>query len=171
MSVTIPNDPTTLKGDASPEKGTYHCVVKAVDPEPEKYAGIGAVLEVLAGDPSGQAGKEIRHSMFFTDKGDYKNAHARFAWAAGIGKPGQSLDEVQWEQAEGAQVVACVDRNAKGFLNVTDFGCDIWPVGHPDVAAVPKDENALRLLGQPAEAAPAAAGSEGEWGKIANQVA
>jgi hypothetical protein len=149
-----------VKGQQRPDPGMYHFVVNHMDASFDKHDAVIADLEVLAGKPDetalampDQRGRGLRHMMFLDEDGNYVDKHLRFALATGILKPGEKKD-VDWSDANGRQLVGGVEKrtgkNRKGeeqeYANVSSYGLDLWSVGNPEVAHVPKDEAALKLM-------------------------
>lgn len=149
-----------VKGRQPPEPGIYHGVVQYADDSQDRHSAVIVDLEVLAGKPTDQKGRVLRHMMFLEDRGNYNDKHLRFALATGIIKPGEEKD-VDWKDTEGRQLVFAVekrpgkDKNGeeREYTNVSNFGLDLWSVGNEEVADVPKDEAAIKLMqgdGEPA---------------------
>jgi len=157
---------TDVKGREAPDPGIYHGIVNHVDDSQDKYDAVIVDLEVLAGErrisgrspgePVDQRGRSLRHMMFLEgEKGkDYGDKHLRFALAVGLIKPGEQKD-VDWNEAVGRQLVFAVEKRAgkdkktgeeREYTNVGNYGLDLWSVGNPEVADVPKDEAALKLM-------------------------
>jgi len=161
-----------VQGRQPPVNGVYHGVVNHVDASFDKYDAVIADLEVLAGKPDDdgagdQRGRQLRHMMFLDDEGNYGDKHLRFALATGLIKPGEARD-VDWNTAQGRQLVFGVEKRAgkskkdgeeREYTNVSNFGLDLWSVGNPEVASVPKDEAALKMMAGGSAPAPAAASS------------
>jgi len=147
---------TDLKGRQAPERGIYHGIVNHADGSYDKHDAVIVDLEVLAGKPADQRGRSVRHMMFLDKEGNYGDHHLRFAMAVGLIGPGEQKD-VDWEKAVGRQLLFGVEKRAgkdkktgedREYTNVGNFGYDVWSVNSPDpeVADVPKDEAALKLM-------------------------
>ena len=164
---------TDVKGRQPPDPGTYHGVVQFADASYEKHNAVIVDLEVLAGTPTDQKGRVLRHMAFLDEEGNYSDRHLRLALATGIIEPGQAKD-VEWQDTVGRQVIFQVERRPgkdkegepREYLNVAHFGLAIWSVGNPEVADVPKDEAALKLLQSAAPAAASAASAADPYADI-----
>lgn len=145
--VTLPADkrPEEITGFEALPEGRYHTIVTDVQAGKETKNGKRydqLTLQVLAGEKSGQENKKIWQSLFYKEENGLwveGDAHVRYAWAAGLLKPGQTLD-LRPEDFGGTQFIIQVmetEYNGKKTTQIGNFGFDVWPVGHPDVANVP----------------------------------
>lgn len=162
--ITSPDD---LKGYDYPAAGIYHCVVNKVDAGKEKVGGIKFEGQILAGTVANQQGKTWWETMWdpspdHKDGGKFmRKRKVAFALAVGLITPAQlgKPVSINWDLAVGRQFVAKLDnyeriseKDKKTYKGAEVEGLNFWPVNHADVAAVPKDQVALGLLGQQAAA-------------------
>jgi len=151
------------------QAGQYHFVITAIDESPtdrndKMVDAIELSLTVLSGTDSGQKKKKLsgqgtrltNPNEGHRDGGEFcARIQARLALAVGIlpdAKPGEMVD-IDWQAAIGQQIVAFVkedhykDSNDNPRISYKIDGAHIYGVGDPDVAHVPKDEAALKLIG------------------------
>lgn len=166
-------------GSQRPLPGRYHVAVKRADDSMEKSDKVVVEFEVLAGTTPGQERRTHTEWYAVTDKALPRLT--RLALACGLLRPGERKG-VDFAEAEGRQLVIEIeendytdkDGNEKKGVRVTWMG--MWSLSNPDVADVPKNAAAAKLVGgngngnrngqqatAPA-AAPAAAGDD--WAGI-----
>ncbi len=145
-----------VQGKPKPVAGLYHCMITGVNDSRVKKDGsaLNATIvefEVLAGSVPGQEGKSVTQFYHLSENGEenaeYCEKVSRLCMAAGILKPGEEKD-VDAADLEKCQVVIKMsDYTSKGKAGVSidNFGLGVWGVGHPDVAAVPKNMDAIKL--------------------------
>jgi hypothetical protein len=162
-----------LGGRNEPTEGTYHLCVLDVDEDPADYDGFKIQLQVLAGTVENQAGRSYWQGVnapedTHKDGGKFaKDVRKKLALVLGL--VGQGVfgkkASVDWAEARGRQMVAKLKvrkwTSSKGTTGESPEidGLNMWRVDHPEVAAVPKDAEAMALLGisvPPAGAAGAA---------------
>lgn len=150
-------DEGELAGFSTCKPGTYHLVVLEADDSFGKFDAITIECEVLAGTVPGQEGKKL--TGFFnngkpSDKDGGKFARkrqARIAMVLGLLTPaalGQKVT-VDFALAAGRQFVATVkERDGKEGKKFAEIeGLNFWSVTDPATADVPKDANALAMIG------------------------
>jgi hypothetical protein len=153
-------DEAEIHGKPRPLPGIYHVVVKTTDDSRTKVktasgvAGTKVELEVLAGTVPGQEGREIEHVFWLDENGNETEKHVRFCMALGLIQPGTTRDFDFDSEAPGRQCVVRLEEvegkgksAGKKFLQIGNFGLDVWSVNHPEVATVPKNAQALALIG------------------------
>ena len=136
-------DPNRMNGFSPIAEGRYHCliidVVSGMCRNGSPYDRIK--LQILAGEQPDQEGKTLNNTLFYKEKnGGFteSDAHVRWAWAAGLLKPGQSIDFTP-SMLRGRQVIVEVVRQKDSeFSEVAQRGYSVWPLDSPDVANVPK---------------------------------
>ena len=174
-------DENEVLGNRRPDLGCYHMVVTHMDSNYDKYNAVIATLQVLHGKTKDgspvnqQVGRELTHMMFLDDNGQYTDKHLRFAVATRLIEPGTKRESVDWQEAVGRQCVATIEQGtAKGtgnpFSQIANYGLAIWHPLNPEVKDIPKDQEALKLLGNsgnatnPPPSDPQPGGSD--WSKI-----
>lgn len=132
------------------EPGKYHVSITDADDSEQKYPGKWLVtFAILAGTTPGQEKKT--HTEFFSLTKEAQPRLVALAMACGLIKPGQkaSLDAAHLKNRQLVIELfnkADKDDPAKVYLNATFSG--FWRVDHPDVADVPKNQQALSYLAQ-----------------------
>lgn len=124
-------------------KGLYHCIIMDVTSGTTRKSGIPydrLTLEVLTGEHPGQQNKKFSQLLFYQKVGDRQvetNAHVRWAWAAGILHPGETID-FNPGMLRGKQVIVrVVPQKNTDYNEVDDRGYAVWLIGNEDVANVP----------------------------------
>lgn len=159
-----------------PEPGTYHAIVKSVREHfPKVPDKVLVEFEVLAGTHPGQKGK-TKTEFFPYDENDLKDVDierfTRLAWACGHIAEDEEKD-VDLQELVGKQlVIRLEERNykvtredhpdfgkTKKALNLSRDG-GMWPLNHPEVETVPKDQEALKLRDSSTPAQSSSATSE-----------
>jgi hypothetical protein len=164
------------------KEGQYHFMVTAVDENPtskngDLIDGIKLTVAVLAGTDPSQDRRNHSETIFnpsptAKDGGNFARLKiGRLIRALGLtdkrtGRPceelrGQSV-EIDWQSAQGKQFVATIVPNDRDPRFVQVSGAHFYKVTDPEVASVPKNEKALRLVAgtqtsQPVAAKPAQA--------------
>ena len=146
-----------VKGKPAPVDGFYHATISHVNDSRVKKDGsaLNATIvefEVLAGSVPGQEGKTVTQWFQLDDNGnesaEYCEKVSRLCMAAGLLRPGEEKD-IDAADLENCQVVIKVQNYVKKDkttgCGVADYGLAVWGVNHPDVAAVPKNLDAIRL--------------------------
>lgn len=160
-----------IQGRQRPEEGSYHGIVESIDASQEKHDAVIAVLTVLAGNVPRQEGRQLHHMMFLDDDGGYTEQHLRFALATGVIKPGEKK-EPNWHDAEGAQVIFGVEKrkskkNDKLYVQVSNYGLDLWSLDNPDAPEIPRDHMAARIRSQrPIDGNGKAGKPDDGWGEL-----
>jgi hypothetical protein len=154
-------------------EGRFHVAVRSAteDKEVGNYRADVIEYEVLAGEVPGQEGKTIDHMMFRDDDGNPREEVLRFVLAAGLAKAGEKSEVFLDRDAPGKQLVVAVTHwKKKDRYVVGNMGMDTWPIDHPDVESVPKDQSALSMLneGDPVASAKSAGEFVGAEGPEAN---
>jgi hypothetical protein len=155
-----------VKGKPAPVDGFFHTTIAHVNDSRTKKDGspLNATIvefEVLAGSVPGQEGKTVTQWFQLDDNGnenaEYCEKVSRLCMAAGLLRPGEEKD-IDAGDLENCQVIIKVQNYTKKTggtgCGLADYGLGVWGVNHPDVAAVPKNLDAIRLwreaTGQPA---------------------
>jgi len=147
-----------FKGKPVPVPGTYHVIITSVNDSRTKKDGspLDATIvemEVLAGTVPGQEKKTITAFYNLDDNGEetaeYCEKISRLCMAAGILKAGEERD-VDPEGLKDQQVVVRYEeyttKAGKKGASIGNFGLDVWGINHPEMASVPKNQDAIRLL-------------------------
>ncbi len=136
-------DPNKMNGFSPIEEGRYHCmildVVSGMCRNGKPYDRLK--LMILAGEQPGQEEKTLNTSLFYKEKnGGYteSDAHVRWAWAAGLLKPGENIDFTP-SMLRGKQVIVeVVQQKDSQFSEVAQRGYAVSTLDSPEVASVPK---------------------------------
>jgi hypothetical protein len=184
MSYSVPNDGLDMTQYLD-KPGQFHVLIKEVDESPVNQSGevMSAIRvrgKILAGTDPTQKDRDFsallsNPNMSHKDGGAFAmKVHLRLARACQIinGQliPGQQVN-LDWSHAKGKQCVIffAYRKDNDGTERVQVNGAHFYRVDDAEVAAVPKDQAALRMMGvnvattpQPApapvqQAAPAAA--------------
>lgn len=138
-------------GKNRPKPGTYLAVVKHVDDTFEKNPDKLVVeFEIISGTVPGQAGKT--HSEWYSTEAKHIVRITRLAMCCGILQPGEERD-VDLQLLKGKALVICIEEHAyKDKLGNDKTGSQItyhgmWPIDHAEVKDVPKDKEALAIIG------------------------
>lgn len=123
-------------------KGLYHCIIVDVTGGTSRngtpYDRLK--LEILTGEHLDQERKTLYQCIFYQKDGDRHvetNAHVRWAWAAGILHPGETID-FNPGMLRGKQVIVrVVPQKDPNYSEVGDRGYAVWLMGNEDVANVP----------------------------------
>lgn len=145
LYITPDSAPEDINGYSPITEGRYHCIIIDVQSSTTRtgkpYDRLR--LQILNGEQPDQEGKTLMQSLFYKeDHGRYveSDAHTKWAWAAGLLRPGTQLD-FSPQMLCGRQVIVTVVRQREGsYSEVGDRGYAVWPVGHKDVAGVPLGE-------------------------------
>jgi len=149
-----------LEGFETPEPGTYHLCCLAFNPSPDNYDGKKFQFAVLAGTVEGQSGRTFWES-FVNPAPSHKDGGmmakkrlAKLAIALGLIQRSDLGKRVQinWEAAVGRQLVAKVkvrswEKDGRSGKSAEFDGLNYWSVTDEEVAGVPKDAEALALMG------------------------
>lgn len=144
-----------IQGKPRPVPGVYHVAVSSTDDSRAKVKGTKIELEVLGGTVPGQEGKVIEQILWLDDNGNETEKHVRFCMAIGLIQPGATRDFDFDAEAPGRQCVVRVEEvegkkdgkaTGKKYLQIANYGLDVWSVNNPEVANVPKNPKALALL-------------------------
>jgi len=138
-------------GGNRPEPGRYHVVIKDVDESMQEHDKVIVDFEVLDGTVPGMRGRTFRE--FYATSAKAIPRLQRLAMCLGLLKPNEPDKDVAFEQARGFQLVVEVeaneyedkDGNKRQGVRVGYMG--MWSVGNPAAADVPKDQQALALIG------------------------
>ena len=144
-SMYLPPDsnPEAITGINPITEGRYHCMIVDVQQGTTKngkpYDRLK--LQILNGEQPDQEGKSLNQTLFYNEAENgmfvESDAHKKWAWAAGLLKPGVALD-FRPAMLCGTQVIVNIVRQKDGkFSEVDERGYAVWPVGHRDVANVP----------------------------------
>jgi len=168
-----------MKGKPIPADGFHHVTIIHVNDSRVKKDGsvfpyTVVEFEVLAGSVPGQEDKTV--SQFYAlgqngeETAEYCEKVSRLCLAAGILKPGEEKD-VDLSDLENAQVVIKSQSYEKKDKTIgcglADYGLGVWGVGHPEVASVPKNSEAIRLW---REANGPPAGGNGQSGNGSDEI-
>lgn len=136
-------------GGNRPEPGRYHSVITGADESFEKVDKIVVDFRVLAGNKDGQVDRTITEYYAVSDKAMPRLK--RLALCIGLLMPGEPEKEVDFEQAVGRQLVIEVEENEyekdgekKKSRRVSWMG--MWSLGNKEVADIPKDAEALKVI-------------------------
>lgn len=164
-----------LAGYDHPKPGTYHCAIEKVDASHEKYkTGIIVDFYILAGTVDKQVGKKFDHafsdpSETHADGGKFsRKMLAKLGLSTGLIVPvqlGSKIPTPNWDDLVGRQLVVALrerkykKKDGSEGTGVEIDGVNMFLVRDPKVEAVPKDKEALAMLGdepveQPAKTAP-----------------
>lgn len=158
-----------LAGFEIPPPGMYHAIISHVDDSGEKVDALQVQFTCLAGTVAEGIDKVFSTNLFFPhydakDGGRFARKRlARLLWASGAVSEsqlmGQEID-VDWQWLAGRQLVIKVahrsytDRNGNERTGCEIDGMGMWPLGHADVASVPK-HNAMAESYAKSQASPA----------------
>ena len=142
LSLPTNTKPEEISGYTPITEGRYHCLIVDVQSGMTKtgkpYDRVK--LQILAGEQPGQEQKTLNQTLFYKEEhGQFveSDAHARWAWAAGLLQPGKNID-FSPEMLSGTQVIASVVKQKNSdYCEVDERGYAVWPVGHAQVAGVP----------------------------------
>lgn len=146
LNMELNVNPSEIKGTNVPEPGIYYVQIVDVDdrriPTDKGFVADKLKLEILSGTVIGQENKFVYQSIFLRPNKsgvlEETDLHLRWAWAAGLVTPGQSID-FQPRMLSGKCVVIQVDKDKSGrYTNITSGGYDVWRPDHSDVKLVPK---------------------------------
>lgn len=142
------------------QTGTYHFCITAMDENPQKKDGslidnafFRAHLTALAGTVDGQKDQTVDLCFFYPkpsskDQGAFATKQIdRFFLSTGIineNLKGQEVD-IDLQAAVGRQIIAKLELDQDG-KHLRLAYADVFHVDDPAVSAIPKDENALKLL-------------------------
>jgi len=136
-------------GGNMPDPGRYHVVITAVDESFDKYNSITVDFQVLTGNKPGQVDRTLTEYFSVSEKAIPRLK--RLALCVGLLQPGEAEREIEFEQAVGRQLVIEVEENEyekngekKKGRRISWVG--MWSTGNKEVADVPKDVEALKLL-------------------------
>ncbi len=150
-------DVTDLQTKPHPEIGFAHVTVANVNDSRttttgKPFNGTKVEFEILAHSVPGQEGKKWEEIYWLDKNGqetdNYLQAMSALCFSAGLLKRGDPDRDVQPEELENCQVIVEVEErksDGKTYFGIKDMGRKVWPVEHPDVAAVPKNLDAIRL--------------------------
>ncbi|MDO4584696.1 MAG: hypothetical protein Q4D62_11400 [Planctomycetia bacterium] len=139
-------NPNELQPSTGPEPGTYQVIAtyaERVTADDGRYVKDDVELEVLAGSVIQQEGKKFRQSLFLrqnkqTGEWEETDQHLRWAYAAGLIQPGQTI-QFDVRMFCGKTFVVSVEKDKNGrFMRVSGGGYDVWREDDPAVASVPK---------------------------------
>jgi len=174
------NSEEDLRAYDYPKEAWYHLMVSSVDLSREKLNAMKVEFQVLAGERPTEVGKTFTENFWdpdpsANDGGKFgRKRRAAFALACGLLTPDElssGSKQVVWAQARGRQVVAKVNNysrktdSGKTYEGAQIDGLKIYRLDAPEAVSVPKNMDALALLGSAAPqqchqmAAPAASGS------------
>lgn len=134
--------------------GTYHLAVnnaEQVTSGKKGTPGWKMTFEVLAGTIPGQEGKKFDETFWVTD-GTVARMNV-FIGATGAIPAGQSADDtIAMPAAVGRQFIGATeeekyktDAGKEGVKTKLTYD-GMWPIGHKDVANIPVNQDAIRLL-------------------------
>lgn len=167
-------------GRERPLGGWFHVAIHHWDETMQKKDEVVVDYQILAGTTPGQEGKVQREYVSMKKfNGDdntqnFENTIRRILVAAGVIGLNDALDRDVTAEVMGKQLVIEIEEREydekkdgvptgkkKKASGVGNFGNAVYPIGAPEVAHVPLNQNALRLLGpvSAANAATAAAGA------------
>ena len=141
-----------------PKEGKYHAFICDVDESFTKSNdAIIVQFQILAGTEKDQAG--LRITQYYNVKRE--KSLARLAMAVGLIGPNVEEQEVRFEDARGRMLVIDVkdhewtkedestgEKKTHKRRGVSENG--VWEIDHPAVKDVPKDQESMTLLDQPA---------------------
>ena len=147
-------------GDNYPAVGRYHAVINDADDSLATDDKVIVQFAVLSGLPDGQQSRTLTTKFLLTE--NHMLRLQRLALCVGLLKPNEPPREIDFTQAIGRQLVIEVEDheytdkndNPKTIRQLTWLG--MWSLTNPEVADVPKNAVALKLLDNPTAIRPAA---------------